>query len=285
MVEERARFIMRTNPTNSWVTYNPVLRKGEIGIEETVDHLYLMKIGDGSTPWNNLPYAEPYTDKTLMLENVAADAWAVGARFSNLSNRITILEEPQAVITNFSCTPSSFEIGNTLTTITFSWTYDNSENVVSQRINNVEIPLQARTYTLTNQSITQTTTFTLTLTEVNGAVTTRSIIVSALPVLLYGASTVPESYDSAFLSTLSNYLYDGTNTSVAINAASNKYSYICYPLRYGTKHFLFNNLEGGFQYQATVPYTNQYNYTENYYVYRSDYPSLGAIKIDVRGDV
>ena len=43
MVEERSRFINRTNPTNSWVTYNPVLRKGEIGIEETVSGLFLIK--------------------------------------------------------------------------------------------------------------------------------------------------------------------------------------------------------------------------------------------------
>ena len=285
MIEERARFIMRTNPTNSWITYNPILRKGEIGIEETIDGLYLMKIGDGETPWNNLPYAEPYTDKTLTLENVAADAWAVGARISNLDERIRVLEEPQAVITNFSCVPFNFEIGNTITSVTFSWTYDNPENVISQTINNIEIPLTDRSYTLESQSITQTTTFTLTLTESNGATASKSIVISALPTLLFGAASLPEVFDSTFFSSLSSRLYDGTDTWVTINAAINKYSYICYPLRYGAKHFLFNGIEGGFIYQDTVTYTNPYGYSESYYIYRSDYPSLGTIKINIRGDV
>lgn len=286
MVEERARFIMRTNPTNSWTIYNPVLRKGEIGIEETSDGLYLMKIGDGSTPWNNLPYAEPFTDKSLTLRDVAADAWAVGARINSISERIQVLEEPQATITNFTCTPSSFEIGNTVTTAVFNWTYDNSENVISQQINNIEIPLEARTYTLNSQSITQNTTFTLTLTESNGTTISKAVVLSALPTLLFGASTIQESYTNEFLQSLSNRLYDNTDTSVSLNAGSNSlYCYIAYPYRYGTKLFFFNNIKGGFQEPATVSYTNQYNYTENYYVYRSDYPGLGALKINIRGDV
>ena len=285
MIEERARFIQRSNPTNSWVTYNPILRKGEIGIEETTDGRRLMKIGDGQTPWNNLPYAEPYTDKTLSLHDYAADAWAVGARVSDLESRVIVLENPKVEISTFSCAPSSFQLGNTITSVVLIWNYTNEEEVISQSINGVSIPIADRAYTFSDQSITDTTSFTLTCIDTNNHSISKTVYLTALPIIVYGAATIPSEYDSTFLNSLSSQLYDGTDTSVTINAATNKYSFICYPLRYGVKHFLFNNLEGGFAYQDTISYTNSYGYTESYYIYRSDYPSLGQIKIKIRGEV
>ena len=49
-----ARILHRYNESNYWAELNPVLGKGEIGIESDTN---LSKIGDGSTHWNNLPYA------------------------------------------------------------------------------------------------------------------------------------------------------------------------------------------------------------------------------------
>ena len=285
MIEEKARFIMRSNPTNSWITYNPILRKGEIGIEETPDGLRLMKIGDGFTPWNNLPYAEPYTDKTLSLHDYAADAWAVGARIGDLESRVLILEKPKVEISGLTCTPSAFQLGNTVTTVVLSWNYVNGANVVSQSINGTSIPLADRTYTFNNQVITSTTEFTLTCVDIEGNSISKSVYLIAQPTIQYGSAVIPQEYDSTFLNSLNSQLYNGTDTSVTITAPADRYSFICYPLRYGTKHFLFNNLEGGFAYQDTISYTNSYGYTENYYIFRSDYPSLGTIKIHIRGDV
>lgn len=285
MIEERARFIQRSNPTNSWVTYNPILRKGEIGIEETTDGRRLIKIGDGQTPWNNLPYAEPYTDKTLSLHDYAADAWAVGARVSDIESRVLILEKPKIEISTFSCAPSSFQLGNVVSTVVLTWNYRDDENIVSQSINGISIPITDRTYTLSGQSITSTTSFTLTAVDADGISVSKTIYLTALPTIVYGAATIPSEYDSTFLNSLTSRLYDGNDTSVSINAPTNNYSFICYPLRYGVKHFLFNNLEGGFAYQDAISISITYGYTENYYIYRSDYPSLGQIKINLRGEV
>lgn len=44
---------LRRGKSTSWETKNPVLAKGEPGFE--VD-TYGLKIGDGITPWNELPY-------------------------------------------------------------------------------------------------------------------------------------------------------------------------------------------------------------------------------------
>lgn len=285
MTEEKARFIQRTNPTNSWITYNPILRDGEIGIEKTIDGLYLIKIGDGQTPWNNLPYAEPYTDKTLSLHDYAADAWAVGARIEDLESRIRVIERSVVTITGLSIAPSSFETGNTITSVTLNWNYDNGANVVSQSINGVSIPVEDRSYTFTNQTITQTTEFILTAIDIDGNEISSSVYIVSSPNIYYGADLIPTSYDSAFILSLSSQLYNGDDILVNINAATNKYSYICYPARFENKSFYFNNIKGGFSLQDTISFTNSYGYTENYYIYRSDYPSLGAIKINVRGDV
>jgi len=37
----------------SWETQNPILAAGEAGVEIDTGQL---KVGDGSTPWNSLPY-------------------------------------------------------------------------------------------------------------------------------------------------------------------------------------------------------------------------------------
>jgi hypothetical protein len=47
------RFQLRRDDSASWTLKNPVLLAGEPGLEEDTDK---WKSGNGSTPWNNLPY-------------------------------------------------------------------------------------------------------------------------------------------------------------------------------------------------------------------------------------
>ena len=51
------RMWQRRDTPENWTARNPVLADGEIGIERDVPTTYFkMKIGDGSTPWNDLDY-------------------------------------------------------------------------------------------------------------------------------------------------------------------------------------------------------------------------------------
>lgn len=50
----------RNDTAYNWQSYNPVLGEGEIGIENDTKFI---KIGDGYTPWNSLPYG-PYAPIT-----------------------------------------------------------------------------------------------------------------------------------------------------------------------------------------------------------------------------
>ena len=45
-----------------WAAVNPVLRENEIGLEKDTRSF---KVGDGSTPWNSLPY---YIGRTIYSE-------------------------------------------------------------------------------------------------------------------------------------------------------------------------------------------------------------------------
>ena len=49
----QARILHRYNEANYWAELNPVLGEGELGIESDTN---LCKVGDGKTPWNDLPF-------------------------------------------------------------------------------------------------------------------------------------------------------------------------------------------------------------------------------------
>ena len=54
---------IRRDTTDNWQAENPIIRKGEIGIEmsgifgENGVEMFNLKIGDGVHAWNDLPYA------------------------------------------------------------------------------------------------------------------------------------------------------------------------------------------------------------------------------------
>ncbi len=51
-----ARFGLRHDTANNWQNKNPILLKGEIGIVSDITDENWIKIGDGTTAWNSLPY-------------------------------------------------------------------------------------------------------------------------------------------------------------------------------------------------------------------------------------
>ena len=59
------KLCLRTDTTGNWRTANPVLLRGEIGVEEDSGKI---KIGDGKTKWNGLPYFAVGLTKEQILE-------------------------------------------------------------------------------------------------------------------------------------------------------------------------------------------------------------------------
>lgn len=66
-----ANLVCRNDTALNWRLKNPTLKKGELGLEVNTS---LMKIGDGVTPWNNLPYAGAEALTTDELDELYANA-------------------------------------------------------------------------------------------------------------------------------------------------------------------------------------------------------------------
>lgn len=66
MATERIRtiFLLKRGPEAQWIKHNPVLRKGEPGFVTDKNKL---KIGDGVTAWNDLPFIAG--DAHLLVDN------------------------------------------------------------------------------------------------------------------------------------------------------------------------------------------------------------------------
>jgi hypothetical protein len=85
MKELIAKIRQRYNPSQLWYDHNPILDRGEMGIESDTG---FFKFGDGVTEWRELRYAlsraTVEVDKELETEGQAADAKATGERLEYL---------------------------------------------------------------------------------------------------------------------------------------------------------------------------------------------------------
>lgn len=111
--EIKGKIILRNDGSSAWGTANPVLAKGEIGID-TSGKLYKVKIGNGTSDWNALPYFEIEQEDVSGLPIALADIndAIAGANLKtdtvaeDLQNQITQLqtqvEQLQAIAGRFT---------------------------------------------------------------------------------------------------------------------------------------------------------------------------------------
>lgn len=59
MAEEFVKIINRNDTADNWTSANPILKQGEIGIDNTNKQI---KLGDNQTAWNNLQFYQPKVD-------------------------------------------------------------------------------------------------------------------------------------------------------------------------------------------------------------------------------
>lgn len=60
------RILIRNDTTENWASENPILMKGELGIEKLTNGSYMMKVGDGTSQWSSLKYVgSPVEVKTV----------------------------------------------------------------------------------------------------------------------------------------------------------------------------------------------------------------------------
>lgn len=93
------KILLRNDTKEQWSSSNPVLGKGEIGIE--ID-TRLFKFGDGTTAWNNLKYADTEHAVLKATNPTNSDAgYSIGTKWINTTNNTVYLcfgNTPEAAV-------------------------------------------------------------------------------------------------------------------------------------------------------------------------------------------
>ena len=134
----------------------------------------------------------------------------------------------------------------------------------------------------TISGVTETTSFTLTVSDDNGNTDSKTINVEFLNYIAYGISFDSSATVSTIAALRTKILSDNAERVINVDGGG-KYIYYAYPKRLGAVKFFTNDklFEGGFKAAQTVQYTNSAGYTEEYYVYRSANELTGNIQIEI----
>lgn len=85
----KTKILLRNDTKANWTTANPILGKGEVGIESDTR---LFKFGDGKTKWDALKYAD--TEHAVLKEadpTTTDVSYSVGTKWVNTTNKKTFL--------------------------------------------------------------------------------------------------------------------------------------------------------------------------------------------------
>ena len=85
----KTKILLRNDTKANWVAVNPVLGKGEIGIESDTR---LFKFGDGVTAWKDLKYADTEHSVLKTTNPTSSDtSYSLGAKWINTANKKVFL--------------------------------------------------------------------------------------------------------------------------------------------------------------------------------------------------
>ena len=204
-------------------------------------------------------------------------------RLTDLEKAVDDINYKEIIITSFSASPSTAEMGSKVTSVALSWGVNKTPTALT---------LDGSALGVNDKSKTVTGTFTankswkLKATDERGATAEKTASLSFLNGIYYGVSDEPNTYDSAFLLDgidrgLNKTLRNSKLTSFSESAGSNEYIYYCLPKRMGTCSFKVGGFDGGFTLVDTIAFTNAFGYTEDYFIYRSDNTGLGQTTVTV----
>lgn len=189
-------------------------------------------------------------------------------------------------ITGFSAATTSFEKGQVLTSLQFSWAYNKgivSQSITGSNVTSPSLLTTDRTKLVTLNNITNNTNILLTADDVTGDTNppkTAQITLLFFNKLYYGKSTIG-TINSAFALALTGELKSNRTKTFTTTTGLNEYIWFFSPVAYGLASFKTNGFNGGLDLVSTFNLTNASGYLESYYAFRSTNHSLGITVTDV----
>ena len=171
---------------------------------------------------------------------------------------------------------TTLEIGTTIDSVVFSWTYN--KNIVSQKFNNEVLEADLRSY-IYNIPFNTNKSFKLEANDGKGDFS-KSMSFNFLNGRYWGVSNSNE-YDNNFILSLSKELVESKAKTFTVNCGEGQYIFYCIPSRLGKCNFKVGGFEGGFNKIETIQFTNSSGFTESYDIYKSANSNLGNTTVVV----
>lgn len=225
---------------------------------------------------------DPGSDASVTSGNISTALGYTPANSDDVTSilaRLDALEYVPIAINSFTNTVGTVEMGRTITSVTFNWSLNKTPT--NLKLGTTTLSTSATSHTLSGQSITSNTSYTLTATDAQKSAT-KTTSISFVNGVYYGAAAI-STVNSEFILSLTRSLQkDGEKAKTfSATAGSNQYIWYAVPTRYGACTFNVGGFDGGFTLVDTISFTNASGFTENYYVYRSDYANLGTQTVKV----
>ena len=250
--------------------------------ENKQDYIVLPGTGGSGTPGPAGPQGPAGPAGPVNLPLPATDVSVTNLPYTTVQEVLDVLLYVNLVVSNFNTNPNTFEIGQTITSAKFTWTY-NKQDIDSQEI---QSSLGTEALAIADRekiisfapALGATTQFTLNTDDGTNIVNTNRSI-QFFNGIYYGDAVPPPALDSNFIRGLAKKLQNSRQTTFDSNAANGEYAWFAHPKSFGVANFSAGGFTGGFQAPVTISYTNAFGYTEDYYVYQSDFPDIGPVKI------
>ena len=175
----------------------------------------------------------------------------------------------------------TFEMGTVISApITFTWT--TNKDITSQTLTGCTLAdANVRTATY-NTNVTSDKTFTLSVSDGENSASS-SISYKFLNNVFWGSASTVETYDSTFISALSNKkLASAIKGTYSFNIASGEYGFWAVPSNMTISSVWIGGFEVTVDDLGIVSYTNAQGYTRDYKLYKTGKSGLGAISAEIK---
>lgn len=195
-----------------------------------------------------------------------------------ITPQITGFITPVTLLENRSSTDSSADF-----LMNFSWGVNKilaSQTLVGPaQMTPVTLTADQVAAVVTLTDFNTSSTFTLTITDTEGGTDVATITVTFTNKIYYGDAAIPGAIDSTFINSLSSKLQATSTTNVQTNTTD--YFWFACPVAYGIPNFVAGGFTFAMEAPITIPHTNAYGHTEDYYVFRATNNNLGGLDIEI----
>lgn len=175
----------------------------------------------------------------------------------------------------------TFEMGTTIASpIIFTWTTNKA--ITSQTLTGCTLVDASVRTAIYNTNITADKTFTLSVSDGENSASS-SVSYKFLNNIFWGSASTVETYDSTFISALSNKkLASAVKGTYSFNIASREYGFWAVPSNMTISSVWIGGFEVTVDDLGTVSYTNAQGYTRDYKLYKTGKSGLGAISAEIK---